>query len=91
MDLRCFRQNRLIYKRLIISSHLIICIHLYNRKNFLVTNINSALMGLGQAIGKIPDPAYAALKNIGCPSFIASLLCDILLRSEDVCFVEKGL
>ena len=47
-------------------------------------------MGLGKAIGKIPDPAYAALTNIGCPSFIASLLCDILLRSEDVCFVEKG-
>ena len=39
------------------------------------------LMGLGQAIGKIPDPAYAALVGIGCPSFIASLLCDILLRS----------
>jgi hypothetical protein len=56
-----------------------------------VTNINSALMGLGKAIGKITDPAYAALTNIGCPSFIASLLCDILLRSEDVCFVEKGL
>ena len=47
------------------------------------------LMGLGQAIGKIPDPAYAALTNIGCPTFIASLLCDILLRS--VSFVVQML
>ncbi len=47
------------------------------------------LMGLGSAIGKIPDPAYAALVNIGCPAFIASLLCDILLRS--VSFVVQML
>ncbi|MBQ9488841.1 MAG: ferrous iron transporter B, partial [Lachnospiraceae bacterium] len=39
------------------------------------------LMGLGKAIGMIPDPAYAALVNVGCPAFIASLLCDILIRS----------
>ncbi len=47
------------------------------------------LMGLGQAIGKIPDPAYNALIGIGCPMFIASLLCDILLRS--VSFVVQML
>jgi ferrous iron transport protein B len=39
------------------------------------------LMGLGKAIGMIPDPAYAALVGAGCPAFIASLLCDILIRS----------
>lgn len=39
------------------------------------------LMGLGKAIGMIPDPAYTALVGAGCPSFIASLLCDILIRS----------
>ena len=39
------------------------------------------LMGVGQLIGKIPDPLNEALLNIGCPAFIASILCDVLFRS----------
>ncbi|MCR5824143.1 MAG: ferrous iron transport protein B [Lachnospiraceae bacterium] len=39
------------------------------------------LMGIGQLIGKIPDPLNEALLNIGCPAFIAALLCDVLIRS----------
>ena len=39
-------------------------------------------MGLGKAIGKITDPAYAALTNIGCPTFIASLLCSKVAGNE---------
>ncbi len=38
------------------------------------------LMGLGSAIGSIPDPLNAFLLGIGCPAIIASLLCDILIR-----------
>lgn len=47
------------------------------------------LMGLGNAIGMIPDPAFNALIGAGCPHFIASLLCDIFLRS--VAFVVQML
>ncbi len=39
------------------------------------------LMGVGQLIGKIPDPLNETLLNIGCPAFIASILCDVLFRS----------
>lgn len=38
-------------------------------------------MGIGQLIGYIPDPLNEALLNAGCPSFIASILCDVLIRS----------
>ena len=38
-------------------------------------------MGIGQAIGKIPDPINEALLNIGCPAFLAAVLCDVILRS----------
>lgn len=38
------------------------------------------LMGIGSAIGSIPDPLNNLLLNIGCPAIIASLLCDILIR-----------
>ncbi len=39
------------------------------------------LMGVGQLISAIPDPLNEALLNIGCPAFIAALLCDVLIRS----------
>jgi len=39
------------------------------------------LMGVGQAIGSIPDPLNEALLGMGCPAFIAALLCDVLIRS----------
>ncbi len=38
------------------------------------------LMGLGQAIGKIPDPLSNLLIGVGCPKIIASLFCDIFIR-----------
>ncbi len=38
-------------------------------------------MGIGQLIGYIPDPLNETLLNAGCPSFIASILCDVLIRS----------
>ena len=38
------------------------------------------LMGLGQAIGKIPDPLANLLIGVGCPKIIASLFCDIFIR-----------
>ncbi len=47
------------------------------------------LMGLGQLIGNIPDPLNEALINIGCPSFIAAILCDVLIRS--VAFIVQML
>ncbi|MCR5322750.1 MAG: ferrous iron transport protein B [Lachnospiraceae bacterium] len=47
------------------------------------------LMGLGQLIGKLPDPLNEALLNIGCPAFIAAILCDVILRS--VCFIVQML
>lgn len=47
------------------------------------------IMGLGQAIGMIPDPLEAALVSVGCPAFIAAILCDVVLRS--VCFIVQML
>ncbi len=47
------------------------------------------LMGLGQVIGYIPDPLNDALINMGCPAFIAAILCDVLIRS--VCFIVQML
>ncbi|MCR5268672.1 MAG: ferrous iron transport protein B [Lachnospiraceae bacterium] len=38
-------------------------------------------MGIGQLIGYIPDPLNEALLSAGCPAFIASILCDVLIRS----------
>ena len=37
-------------------------------------------MGIGQAIGKLPDPLNEALLNIGCPAFLAAIICDVILR-----------
>jgi ferrous iron transport protein B len=37
-------------------------------------------MGIGSAIGSAASPLNEALLGIGCPSFIAALLCDVLLR-----------
>jgi len=37
-------------------------------------------MGIGSAIGSATSPLNEALLGIGCPSFIAALLCDVLLR-----------
>ncbi len=39
------------------------------------------LMAVGSMIGSIPDPLYNFLTGVGCPIVIASLLCDILIRS----------
>ncbi len=39
------------------------------------------LMGVGQLIAKIPDPLNEALLGIGCPAFLAAILCDVILRS----------
>ncbi|MCR4728396.1 MAG: ferrous iron transport protein B [Lachnospiraceae bacterium] len=47
------------------------------------------LMGVGMLIGEIPDPLNAALLNIGCPAFIASVLCDVIIRS--VAFIVQML
>lgn len=47
------------------------------------------LMGVGQLIGYIPDPLNDALLNAGCPSFIAAILCDVLIRS--VAFIVQML
>ena len=38
-------------------------------------------MGVGSVIGMIPDPLSEALLNIGCPAFIAAIICDVLIRS----------
>ncbi len=38
-------------------------------------------MGIGQLIGYIPDPLNEALLSAGCPAFIASVLCDVIIRS----------
>ncbi len=47
------------------------------------------LMGVGMLLGMIPDPLNEALLRIGCPAFIASVLCDVLIRS--VCFIVQML
>ncbi len=47
------------------------------------------LMGIGQLIGNIPDPLNEALLNIGCPAFLAALLCDVLIRT--VAFIVQML
>ncbi len=47
------------------------------------------LMGIGQVIGKIPDPLNDALLSAGCPAFIASILCDVIIRS--VAFIVQML
>ncbi len=39
------------------------------------------LMGIGQLISNIPDPLNEALLGIGCPAFIAAILCDVIIRS----------
>ena len=39
------------------------------------------LMGVGQLIGAIPDPLNEFLLNIGCPAFIAAIICDVFFRS----------
>lgn len=39
------------------------------------------LMGIGTLIGNIPDPLNEMLLSAGCPSFIAAILCDVILRS----------
>lgn len=38
------------------------------------------LMGVGTAIGMIPDPLNDVLLNAGCPAFIAAILCDVVIR-----------
>ncbi|MBQ3790777.1 MAG: ferrous iron transporter B, partial [Lachnospiraceae bacterium] len=43
----------------------------------------------GMLLGMIPDPLNEALLRIGCPAFIASVLCDVLIRS--VCFIVQML
>ncbi|MCR5179366.1 MAG: ferrous iron transport protein B [Lachnospiraceae bacterium] len=47
------------------------------------------LMGVGTLLGMIPDPLNEFLLNAGCPAFIASILCDVLIRS--VCFIVQML
>jgi len=37
-------------------------------------------MGIGSAIGMIPDPLNNYLLSVGCPGFVAALLCDVLIR-----------
>ncbi len=38
------------------------------------------LMGVGSLIGMIPAPLNDALLNIGCPDFIAAIICDVFIR-----------
>ncbi|MBQ5383254.1 MAG: ferrous iron transport protein B [Treponema sp.] len=38
-------------------------------------------MGLGQLVGNLSEPVSGALSNIGCPVFLNSLLCDVIIRS----------
>ncbi len=47
------------------------------------------LMGVGMLVGMIPDPLNEALLNIGCPSVIAAILCDVIIRS--VAFIVQML
>lgn len=37
-------------------------------------------MGIGSAIGSVPEPLYEIMSNAGCPTFIAALVCDVLIR-----------
>ncbi len=37
-------------------------------------------MGIGSALGNIPNPLNDALVGAGCPAFIAAILCDVLIR-----------
>ncbi len=37
-------------------------------------------MGIGSAIGMIPDPLNNYLLSVGCPGFVSALLCDVLIR-----------
>ncbi|MCR5797807.1 MAG: ferrous iron transport protein B [Eubacterium sp.] len=39
------------------------------------------LMGVGMLIGMIPDPLYNGMISAGCPMIIATVLCDVLIRS----------
>lgn len=47
------------------------------------------LMGIGQLIGNIPDPLNETLLSVGCPAFIAAIICDVLIRS--VAFIVQML
>ena len=38
------------------------------------------LMGVGMLVGMIPDPLSDWLVGIGCPTIIATLLCDVIIR-----------
>lgn len=38
------------------------------------------LMGVGMLVGMIPDPLSDWLLSIGCPSIVAGLLCDVIIR-----------
>jgi len=38
------------------------------------------LMGIGMLVGMIPDPLSDWLIGIGCPSIVAALLCDVIIR-----------
>lgn len=38
------------------------------------------LMGVGMLVGMIPDPLSDWLIGIGCPSIVAALLCDVIIR-----------
>ena len=38
------------------------------------------LMGVGMLVGMIPDPLSDWLLSIGCPSIVAALLCDVIIR-----------
>ena len=37
-------------------------------------------MGIGSAIGMIPDPLSEALAGAGCPAVVTAILCDVLIR-----------
>ncbi|SCW51058.1 ferrous iron transport protein B [Ruminococcaceae bacterium YRB3002] len=37
-------------------------------------------MGLGSAVGMLPDPLNEMMINAGCPAFIAAIVCDVLIR-----------
>lgn len=47
------------------------------------------LMGIGNLIGNIPDPLNETLLSVGCPAFIAAIICDVLIRS--VAFIVQML
>ncbi len=39
------------------------------------------LMAVGMLVSNIPDPLNEVLSGAGCPSFIAAIICDVILRS----------